>query len=584
VSVSTDPALTVSAEAPEAPRRNELPWPWGVFGAAAVASAALIMYEGRGLLFFFDEWSWIFDRRHLSMDALLQGHAGHLSILPVLVYDSFLWVFGLTHYTAFRGLLLGLHLTCATLVFVYMRRRVRPVAALVPAVVLLFFGAAWQDLLWAFQIGFLMSVAAGLGALLLLDSEHRRANVGVMICVAIALGSSSVGIPIVIGLGVELALRRAWSRVWMIAVPGALYALWYVFYGGGYETSQAWWRALRTHPPGPVARVQFVGEAAGAVVGSLTGVGSVAGQWLLLIVVPVVAVVIWRAGPARRPRLLMLATIPVVFWVLLAQTRAGFQPASESRYLYPGAVFALLLAAECARGVRVPVWATAAIVVVGVAALVWNLDQFRDGRAYLLNPPAAEGAIDMRANLGGIEIGARGVEAGYAAVRPPAAKDVRQYLSAFDDLGFPGSTVDELRAASPALQVRADAYIVHAAGLRLTAPTPAAGPAPAVNQGPAGQPDGPSCLLLGSGGPSTTEVRPRGAAIRIDALSGPVEVRLRNLAPTYYTGESPWASMQAGQAQDLPLPRVTAGPWHVGLSASGLYRVCGVAGFGISRA
>jgi hypothetical protein len=581
VSVSTDPALEVSAEAPEAPRlrRKELPWAWGVFGAATVASAALIMHEGRGLLFFFDEWGWIFDRRHLSMDALLQGHAGHLSIFPVLVYDSFLWVFGLTNYTAFRGLLLGLHLTCATLVFVYLRRRVPPVAALVPAVVVLFFGAAWQDLLWAFQIGFLMSVAAGVGALLLLDSGHRHADLGVMICVAIALGSSSVGIPIVIGVGVELALRRAWSRSWVIAVPGALYALWYVFYGGGYTTSQAWWRALRTDPPGPLERARFVGEAAGAVVGSLTGVGSVAGQWLLLIVVPVVAVVIWRAGPARRPRLLMLAAIPVVYWVLLAQTRAGFQPASASRYLYPGAVFVLLLAAECARGVRVPVLATVAIVAVGVAALVWNIGQFRDGRDYLLTP-----AIHMRANLGGIDIGARGVDDGYAALRPPAAKDVRQYQSAFDDLGFPGSTVEELRAASPALQVRADAYIVHAAGLRLTAPTPAAGPAPAVSQGPGGQPEGASCLLLSSGGPSTTEVRPRGTAIRIDALSGSVEVRLRNLAPTYYTGESPWKSVRAGQARDLPLPPVTAGPWHVGLRASGVYRVCGVAGFGISRA
>ena len=583
MSVSTDPALGVSAEAPEAPRRNELPWPWGVFGAAAVASAALIMYQGRGLLFFFDEWGWIFDRRHLSMDALLQGHAGHLSIFPVLVYDSFLWVFGLTNYTAFRGLLFGLHLTCATLAFVYLRRRVPPVVALVPAVVLLFFGAAWQDLLWAFQIGFLMSVAAGVGALLLLDSGHRRADVGLMICVAIALGSSSVGIPIVIGVGVELALRRAWSRGWVIAVPGALYALWYAFYGSGYATTQTWERALRTHPPGPAGRVRFVGEAAGAVVGSLTGVGSVAGQWLLLIVVPVVAVVIWRAGPARRPRLLMLAAIPVVYWVLLAQTRAGFQPASASRYLYPGAVFVLLLAAECARGVHVPVLATVAIVAVGVAALVWNIDQFRDGRAYLLTGSSI-GAIDMRANLGGIEIGARGVDAGYAAVRPPAAKDVRRYLSAFDDLGFPGSTVDELRAASPALQVRADAYIVHAAGLRLTDPTPAAGPAPAVSPGPGGQPEGASCLLLGSGGPSATEVRPRGAAIRIDALSGPVEVRLRNLAPTYYTGELPWTSVQAGQARDLPLPAVTAGPWHVGLRASGLYRVCGVAGFGVSGA
>ena len=44
--------------------------------------------------------------------------------------------------------------------------------ALVAAAMLLFLGRGWQDILWAFQIGFVASVALGMLAVYLLDPDH----------------------------------------------------------------------------------------------------------------------------------------------------------------------------------------------------------------------------------------------------------------------------------------------------------------------------------------------------------------------------------------------------------------------------
>ena len=46
------------------------------------------------------------------------------------------------------------------LLYVYARRRVGPYLALLPAIVVLFAGPGWQDILWPFQIAWLISIAA----------------------------------------------------------------------------------------------------------------------------------------------------------------------------------------------------------------------------------------------------------------------------------------------------------------------------------------------------------------------------------------------------------------------------------------
>lgn len=201
---------------------------------------------------------------------------GHLSIIPVGIYQVFFRVFGIEDYTPYRVLIAGLHIAAVTLAFVYLRRRVSAPVALVGATVLLFFGAAWQDLLWAFQIGFVLSVAAGVGAFLLLEANRAGSDRLAAVCALVALGSSSIGLPLAVGLAVELALRRDWRRWWIVGGPVLLYGAWYAGFGESLGTVRD--RFPNAGDPGPVDVVRYAVETAGSTVGAMTGVGSSAGR------------------------------------------------------------------------------------------------------------------------------------------------------------------------------------------------------------------------------------------------------------------------------------------------------------------
>ena len=552
---------TESPEQTGAERRAR--WPWIVFGLAAFASAVLVMYLGRDLLFFLDEWDWILRRRDPSLEVLLKPHNGHLTIIPIAVYEILLWLFGLTHYEAFRALVLTLHLATCTLAFVYLRHRVAPAVALAGAVVLLFYGSGWQDIIWPFQIQFLLSVAAGIGAFLLLSAQRRRADVGASVCVMVALASSSVGIPIAAGVGLELMLRRRWRRLWVVAAPVAVYAIWYVTSG-----------EPESRVDGPVELVRFVVEAAGAVIGSLLGVGMTVGQLLLLVVVPAFGVAFVRATRDERPRLLGLAAVPVVFWTLLGISRAGLQPPDSSRYLYPAAVFVVLAAAECLRRVRLPTVALAAIVVVAAWSVVWNVGQMRDGRVVLL-----EASTNARIDLGAMKAGVTDVPSWYGAVRPPIPEVMRLYTDALEELGSPVATIDGLATAPEAQRFRADAFLSRAVGLHLADPKTPNGPVPRVTRGTPSASDGSCVTVGGAGGGADAEVEANSRGLLVEALSAaPVELRVRSFAAGYFTEPDAWAKVAASSARTLLVPQVAGRPWRLGVRSDGAVRVCAADG------
>ena len=97
--------------------------------------------------------------------------------MPVLVYKLLFSTVGIDSYLPYRVLGLAMHCGVVVLLFSYARRRVGDVLALAAAAAILLLGTAWQDVLWPFQIGFLGSLAAGIGALLALDREDRRGDV-----------------------------------------------------------------------------------------------------------------------------------------------------------------------------------------------------------------------------------------------------------------------------------------------------------------------------------------------------------------------------------------------------------------------
>ena len=77
----------------------------------------------------------------------------------------------------------------------------------------------------------MLSITGGLAAWVLLEREGRRSEIAAMVCLIVAAGSSSLGIPIMIGVAVELAWLRRWRAGWIVIVPAFLYGIWYLTNG-----------------------------------------------------------------------------------------------------------------------------------------------------------------------------------------------------------------------------------------------------------------------------------------------------------------------------------------------------------------
>ena len=129
-----------------------------LLGAALLASAALLLALTSGFTFFQDTWEFLINRREFTVDALLKPHNEHIVVIPVAIELVLLRLFGMSSALPEYLLLIAALLASATLLFVYVRRRLGPWAALIAAVLLLFLGPAWQDILWPFEIGFVGSI------------------------------------------------------------------------------------------------------------------------------------------------------------------------------------------------------------------------------------------------------------------------------------------------------------------------------------------------------------------------------------------------------------------------------------------
>ncbi len=506
--------------------------------ALLLLAAALVLARAqRGLSFFFDEWDFVTRRLGWDPSVLLVPHNEHLSAAPVLVYKVLLETAGLDDHWAFRLVLIGLTLLCGLLVAVYASRRVGPWIALGLAGSIMLCGPAWQDLLWSFQIGFLGSLAAGLGALLALDRGDRAGEALAAALLALALACSSLGVPILLAAGVEVAAapdRR--RRAWLVALPAALYALWHWRYGvGGADL-------------GNLADVpRWVADAADDAAGALVAVGEGPGRLVLAALVVLVAgrVLVTRAV---TPRLLALLALPLAFWGLTALGRAddAVSPA-ESRYLLPGALWLALIAVEALRGWepgRLARWVVAAVAVVVVVANARALQPGADG--------LRESTQRTRGAIAALELAGPAVP--YVAPVDPVdapqlvAGRLRAAMTAYGS--SPGWPLERLARAPGAVRAAVDAALLRLAGFAVR---------PAVGRCAA-----PSGL-------ASAPVARAGLVVR--ASAAPVEVRLRRFAPAP-AGPAP-VTVPAREARLVDLPDDAARPgWAAELRSAAPFTTC----------
>ncbi|HKB18429.1 MAG TPA: hypothetical protein VKF28_05295 [Candidatus Dormibacteraeota bacterium] len=311
--------------------------------AAALVVCAAILILTRTFTFYFDEWTFITTAPDWTPATIFQPHNEHPSILFRLVYWALLNTVGLRSYLPYMALLALAHAANVVLLFELVRRRAGDLIGLAAGLLLLVLGAGWEDLLWAFQMAWLGSVACGLGALLVLQNPRRMALATGLLAASLAF--SGIGVAFAAVATVQLLLTPARRRdlLWFVPVGLAL-LIWYAAFG-----------RFGTHPTPPPTAHNLLVDPLYAVWGlsqSLAGVigeGGWIGAALLVAAVAALGWRWWRHGADAFA--ISVAGGLVAFYLVTGLTRAqlGLQQGGASRYTYVGAVLWLILLSDAAR-------------------------------------------------------------------------------------------------------------------------------------------------------------------------------------------------------------------------------------------
>jgi hypothetical protein len=180
--------------------------------------------------FFFDEWAFL----QLAGPGLFEPHVGHWSTSPMLVFEALRAVFGLHSYYPFAVVVTLIHLSVAHLAWrIALRSGASPWIATAAATVLIFLGAGAENILWAFQIGFLGAIAFGLLSLWLATAEQisRARMVAILLISVFSLTWAGTSIPLIVATALVLLVRHGWRRsVLFVVVTAGVYLTWYTLF------------------------------------------------------------------------------------------------------------------------------------------------------------------------------------------------------------------------------------------------------------------------------------------------------------------------------------------------------------------
>lgn len=543
-----------------------------------LASAGLLLFWGSKLTFLLDDWEFLLYRPGFTADSILSPHGEHISIAPVLIYKGLLETAGMSSSVPYLAVSVALFVTSALLLFVYLRRRVDPWLALLGAGIVLFLGPAFDDLIWDFQMGFNGSLACGLAALLVLERGDRRGDAAACALLSLGMTFSSLELPFLAAACVDVLLRPdRLRRVYVVAVPALFYGLWWAGWGHEADTAISFHNAAQTP--------QFVFDAASAAVASLLGLvkfgqgpGPGGLDWGRPLLIVALALGGWRLHRMGRvPRELWTAlALAGTFWVLAGLNEKAGRGPTESRYLLPGAIFVLMIAAELLRGVRVSRAAIAASFVIGAGVVIANVQVLRDAYIAYRNTSDLIGA-----DLGALEI-ARDRIVDPVTLDPALAGTAyvpvssSAFLPAADRYGSPADSPEEIAAAPEPARVAADRVLARALGVSFAAtsdPPSAFGPPPHL-AGPPGADvrAAGSCLVVAAPG-AILRLPPGGASVQASPRSG-AGIALRRFATSFPIGIVPLGKGKTGVAR-IPTDRATE-PWEFALRSQSPVTVCGI--------
>jgi hypothetical protein len=201
-----------------------------VFIVAVALAAVVIFVAGRHQWFYLDEWDFLARRTAGNLGDLFRPHNEHWSTLPILEYRLLWQLVGLRSYRPYQVVVIALHLATAILLRAVMRRSgVDPWIATAAATLFLFLGSGDQDIIWAFQSGYVGAVVFGLCQLLVAAHEGP---IGARDWLALGFGllalmCSGVAVPMVLAVGVAVLIARGWRPALLQTGPLAgIYLAW----------------------------------------------------------------------------------------------------------------------------------------------------------------------------------------------------------------------------------------------------------------------------------------------------------------------------------------------------------------------
>jgi hypothetical protein len=330
-------------------------------------AALLLLYDSTTQWFHVDEWDFLAHRglRLTGNDGLLYPHDVHWSTIPILVWRGLFNLVGVRDYWLYSLPLIVASLVVAHVLWrLMLRYQVEPWTATALVGTLVVIGVGSEDLLWAFQLGFVGSLAFGLLAVEATEDDRpwlaAAWGLGALLC-------SGMGVPLV-AAGAAVALARRRFRVAVIAaVPPAVIFL-------------SWWVTIGHRGGGRAGHVT-VGSLASYV---WTGLTASAGGYLDLPRVVGAVLVVALAGAAlwRRdvPAVLAVMTVPLYLFVGVGRVGIlGPGEAAASRYSYFTIALLLPLVGELITSllrwrVLEPVVLTGLVVVIGINLVVLQLD------------------------------------------------------------------------------------------------------------------------------------------------------------------------------------------------------------------
>ncbi len=492
-----------------------------------------------------------------SPQYLLAPFNGHLALGGRFVYETVFATVG-AHYTVFVVIdALGI-CACGGLLFVFARRRIGDVAALAPALLVLFFGVAREQFLWPLDFNTSVALATGLGAILCLQREDRRGDVLACLLLAISAAMIEVGLAFIVGAALLIAIAPGrWRRAWIVVAPLALYAIWWVWsakFGQG-----------ETELSNVTAVPKTCFDAIAVSLGALTGTNPVYAESFgtevttlgrVLAVVGLLALVVRIALRNLPPTIWVWIVTAASYWTLLAIADRSPQ---STRYLLVSAVLVLLIVIDCfPRPLSNRLGAV--LVVLALLPLPANVDALFTGKDQnVLRTDIAK----SRAEFAMLELAGERVDPTYVVSSDPRVAELGgglylgipagAYLDSARENGSIAYSLEELRQQPEEIREIADAALVGAIPVELESSHPPGRAESCRTTEPA---YGGRAVVTLSGG--LNHVRVAGPGIPLIGLR-----RFADSGPGV-----PIAKLEPGGWAALRLPQDGAEPWQLVTNAT----------------